>query len=384
MIHILFLVMCLFSSVTHAEVENNRCQNRHCVAIVDAGSTGSRLHIYAYDLDSQERPIAIEQLWSKKVKPGLASIEPNQAAIDAYMNNLFDQAPEQNIPLYLYATAGMRLLSESKQHVYYNLLNHWVETQTQWTLMDVKTISGSQEGVFGWLAVNYKLGALQSANQPLAAVMDMGGASVQVSIPVEHSDLIDAHNRVEVNAYDKHVTLFVHSFLGLGQTELSHQYLNDKYCFPVGYPLPDDASGEGQASICQQDISRLINLVHHVDNIVKPVVANNPATPWYAISGVSMLVQSQPFYFKNDQFTSQDILNQADQGLCQQSWQTLNARFFGNDSTYMSCLSASYYYALMVNGYGLQPTQAIHYMASQDEPDWTLGVVIEQSSKLLK
>ena len=242
MMRVMFILLCLFSSFSNAAVQNTVCQQRHCLAVVDAGSTGSRLHIYAYDLDDKKRPVQIDQIWLNKVKPGFASIEPQN--IDAYLTNLFLEAPKQNIPVYFYATAGMRLVSQPKQQLYYQTLQQWFATQAPWMLQDAKTISGKQEGLFGWLAVNYKLGTLQSSDKPLVGTMDMGGASVQIALPVEQTDTMDPNDIVRLDTYDdRHITLFVHSFLGLGQTEVSHQYLNSSNCFSYDYPLPNEQSG---------------------------------------------------------------------------------------------------------------------------------------------
>ena len=217
------VIFFFFSFISTVNASITPCHEHHCLAIVDAGSTGSRLHIYAYDLDEHSTPIKIEQVWSNKIKPGFATIEPSSTVINAYLNNLFAEAPEQNLPVYFYATAGMRLVSAPKQQVYYEALNQWFVTHAKFNLITARTITGREEGVLGWLAVNYKLGSLQSNNKPLVGVMDMGGASVQVTFPAGHADVIDSSDLVPVDIYNRHLTLFVHSFLGLGQTEMSHQ-----------------------------------------------------------------------------------------------------------------------------------------------------------------
>lgn len=378
MLRISLILICLFSSLAYAESNSTICQRRHCLAVVDAGSTGSRLHVYAYDLDSKNTPIQIDQIHSNKIKPGFASIEPNQENIDAYLAQLFATAPEQNIPVYFYATAGMRLISQPNQQIHYQALQQWFGTQSQWRLMDAKTISGKQEGIYGWLAVNYKLGNLQSADKPLVSVMDMGGASVQIAIPVEHNDAIDPRDLVQLDAYSRHITIFVHSFLGLGQTEVSHQYFNTPDCFPKDYPLPNESTGQGNAQLCQQDISKLINSVHDVNDIVNPVITANQTTTWYTISGLATLAKNKAFNFKSNQFTNQDLLQQADKELCRQSWQTPSTKYADTDYTFINCLTASYYYGLIVNGYGLKPNQIINYMPDNEEPDWTIGAVLTQ------
>lgn len=353
------------------------CKTHHCVAIVDAGSTGSRLHIYAYDLDEQNHPIQINHLWSNKVKPGFAMIEPSQAVIDTYLTNLFDGAPEQNLPVYFYATAGMRLVSVPKQQLYYDTLNHWFSTNKQFKLVAAKTITGREEGVLGWLAVNYKIGALQSVNMPLVGVMDMGGASVQMTFPVPSLEQSDSKDAVTVDIYNRHIILFAHSFLGLGQTQMSHQYLNDTACFSHNYPLPNGETGTGDALRCQDDVSKLVNEVHQVNEIVHPALVKSQVSNWYVISGLSTLVKNKPYNFANEQFTSQALLTIADSDLCQLSWQTLLEQYPTNEYTYINCLTASYYYGLLVAGYGLSANQPIHYLSDSDDVDWTLGVLLK-------
>lgn len=380
MIRITLVLLCFFSAFVNAGSPAITCAQSHCLAIVDAGSTGSRIHIYSYDLDFKSTPVNINKVWSNKVKPGIANIEPQN--IDAYLTDLFTEAPAENIPVYFYATGGMRLVSYPKQQLFYNSLQNWFTTQSPWTLMDAKTISGKQEAIFGWLALNYKLGTLQSPDKPLASMMDMGGASVQIAIPVEKMDAIDPQDIVQLDTYDRHITLFAHSFLGLGQTEISHHYLDEASCFPNEYPLPNDTTGQGDASVCQYDITKLINSVHDVNHLINPVIIANPDATWYTISGLGTLVKNKPFKFDNHQFSSQSMLKQADQKLCRQSWLTLSTKYADNDYTYINCLTSAYYYALMVNGYGLKPDQVVNYMPDEDEPSWALGVVLAQSQNL--
>ena len=108
------------------------CRQQYCLAIVDAGSTGSRFHIYTYDLDEHNSPIHIAEQWSKKIKPGFASLENTQAAVDSYLNNLVIDAPQASLPVYFYATAGMRLLPQPKQTEMFTYLNNWFNHQSQW------------------------------------------------------------------------------------------------------------------------------------------------------------------------------------------------------------------------------------------------------------
>jgi hypothetical protein len=353
----------------------SQCQGKQCVGIVDAGSTGSRLHIYSYDLDATNTPINIQEIWSNRVKPGFATLDANQVKIEEYLTTLFTNATEQNIPVYFYATAGMRLHSQPKQQQYYNMLQKWFTNKPQWKLQEAKTITGKEEGIFGWLAVNYRVGTLTQDGIEPVGVLDMGGASVQISFPVDKTSNIFNGDIVELDIYGRHRTLFVHSFLGLGQTLLTQQFLDEKSCFADEYQLPSGVTGDGDALICEKDIAKLINVVHDVAQIVKPAVATNSNDNWYALGGLNYLVDSKPFHF-DGQLTSQDMLDQADTEICHKSWSELSSQYQDNEMMYEYCLLPAYFYALIVDGYGLQPTTPIQFLSNPQSTDWTLGAVL--------
>ena len=372
MLRILLFLFITFS----ASAENASCTQHHCIAIVDAGSGGSRVHIYAYDVDESNNPVNINELWLNKVKPGFATVDMNQGAIDNYLNSLFVGAPQYNLPVYFYATAGMRLLSQPKQQQYFQFLQQWFAGQSQWTLKDAQTITGSEEGLYGWLAVNYRLGSLTSNNKPLVGVTDMGGASVQIVFPVQNTAAIDKDDLIELDLYGRHLTLFGHSFLGLGQTILSQQFLDTANCFANNYQMPNGTPAQGDATFCQRDVSVLINQVHSANDIVRPALTANPVKFWYTIGGLTTLIDSKPFHFENHQLTSEALLAQGDSEVCHKQWQDLQLQYPGNDYLYGYCLVSSYYYALLVNGYGIPPHEPINYLENSQNIDWTLGVVL--------
>ena len=372
----LILLFICWCGIVNASSKATTCQQRHCLIVVDAGSTGSRLHLFAYDVDAHQHRININELESKKITPGFASIEPNQANIDDYLTRLFEGVSTQTIPVYFYATAGMRLIPTENQALYFQGLKNWFAANPYWSIKEARTITGREEGIFGWLAVNYQKGALDAFDRPLVGVMDVGGASVQITFPIPEDELANNSNVVNIVVNGRHITLFVHSFLGLGQTALSQQFLNAGSCFPTGYLLPNKVPAKGDAFDCQSDIARLINEVHGVSKIVEPVVKRNPLASWYAIGSVGYVVGDEPFSFKEKQFTNQRLLEQANNEVCQRPWGDLSAQYPDNGKLFSYCLFSSYYYALMVSGYGLEPEQIIHYMSAADATDWSLGVVL--------
>ncbi|RMX19251.1 multidrug DMT transporter permease [Legionella jordanis] len=371
-----FLVILTSCFSINLYAEGKHCEQQRCVAVVDAGSTGSRLHIYSYDLDSTQTPVNVTEVWNKKIKPGLATIEPNAATIDAYLTALFSGVPESKLPVYFYATAGMRLLPQPKQQQFYTLMQQWFANQSNWTLQQAKTITGSEEGLFGWLAVNYQLGALNSKDKELAGVMDMGGASVQIIFPVQNADNVNPQDLKQFSLYGRQFNLFIHSFLGLGQTEVTHQFLDESTCFSDNYELPTGFTAAGDAYNCESSIAPLMN-VHKVKRTVAPAMEGSQINNWFVLGGMAELAKSKPFEF-NGQFSNQDLLEQANSQVCHQSWDSLKNQYPENEYLYGYCLFSAYYYALMVEGYGLEPQQTVSLLPNNQGSDWTIGVVLNQ------
>jgi len=369
----------LFSVGTSSIAAGKSCEQQVCVAVIDVGSTGSRIHIYSYDLDSTKTPVNITERWVKKISPGFATLTANQQTINNYLTSLFIDAPNYELPTYFYATAGMRLLSKPQQQLLYTYTQQWFANQTQWQLVNAKTITGTDEGIYGWLAVNYQLNNLTTNSRPIG-VLDMGGASVQITFPITNESATNTNDLQQIDLYGQHYKLFVHSFLGLGQTEMSHQFLDSEACFDNNYEMPTGHSAQGDAYKCENEVSSLMNSVHQVNSIVQPVIKSNSINDWYTLGGLPALAQSKPFDFSEQQLTTQNLLEKANSDVCQQDWTTLNTQYSGNSYAYGYCLFPSYYYALIVDGYGLQPQQSLHYLSADKSGDWTLGVVLHQQA----
>jgi hypothetical protein len=117
--------------------------------------------------------------------------------------------------------------------------------------------------------------------------------------------------------------------------------------------------------------------VHHVNQTIKPIIESNPIDTWYGIGGIGQIVQTEPLDFQNNAFTLKQLATKANPEFCQQDWTVLNTNYPDNEYTYTSCLNSSYIYALLIDGYGINQDQTIHYFPKeQNNDDWTLGVVL--------
>lgn len=250
--------------------------NFKVIAIVDSGSSGSRLFCYSVNENSaNDIFIAAESVSLMvgpfEIKPGLNSVP--QKEIKEYLMGLLDKAlhalPGKNAKIhefYWFSTAGMRLLPRSEAEQKLNSICHLLtlKENIDFTMdqcsQNVRIISGVEEGVFGWLSVANisQLREFDWVEQQSLGFIDLGGASLQVVFPKaptatkdenyssKYSQLISFHDLFHKNAFNsssfdeavsvyqvqlksiKSFTLFAKSYLGFGVNEI-HRIYNSKF-----------------------------------------------------------------------------------------------------------------------------------------------------------
>lgn len=375
---IFILITLLSSNVYTAPSQSiNACKETHCVAVVNAGSTGSRLIIYSYQLDKDNTPFNIQKVFSNKIEPGLAMLAPTSDKLNTYLSSLFSLNPTFEIPVYVYGTAGMRLISAPQQQTYYQIIREWFQAHPLWKLEKARTISGVEEGMFGWIAANYSLGNFSEENNQYAGVIDFGGASVQIAFPITDKNNIFKENQVLINIHKKTINLFVNSFLGLGNIETLHQFLNEPACFSSNYPLPNLEEGNGDSPQCQEKISHLINDVHHVNQKISSLLTRNHTYQWYAIGGLPAFTHDIADFKNKQSVNIKDLSNYTNDMDCHQSWGSLQSEFSADPYLYRRCYEGAYFASLLVDGYGFDGNQSIQFLPDGD--DWTLGVIFSSN-----
>ncbi|MEI6804985.1 MAG: hypothetical protein WCK49_00575 [Myxococcaceae bacterium] len=150
--------------------------------MMDAGSSGTR--VFVYEIGNS----IVKYKSNLKIEPGLSAFEHNLPGIRLYLEKLLDFAKEQigkNIPveqvsLRLQATGGVRALSKiSQERIIAEVQKVFLESGFGSPVAEV--ISGVAEGVYEWISINYLLGSLKNTSKPSVGLLEMGGASLQVT-----------------------------------------------------------------------------------------------------------------------------------------------------------------------------------------------------------
>jgi guanosine-diphosphatase len=138
--------------------------------MIDAGSTGSRIHVYKFH-NCFAAPTLEHEIF-EQVKPGLSSYagNPQKAAesLDALLDIAVAEIPkdlQSCTPLAVKATAGLRLLGEQQSRDILDAVEKRIHTKYPFPLPEkdgVIIMEGRDEGVYAWITTNYLLGSVNS------------------------------------------------------------------------------------------------------------------------------------------------------------------------------------------------------------------------------
>ncbi|CAI2730733.1 unnamed protein product [Schistosoma spindalis] len=212
--------------------------------VIDAGSTSSKLHLYKWVDEPFRSNGKVDEVTNEKVSPGISDyINEPIKAYETLKPKLFKLATgltveqKKRTPVYLAATAGMRLkLIEdplgsldlfSVIRQYLKQSGYQVETPNE----RIRLLYGSEEGLYGWVSVNYILGNIKEGKQtnPTDTVgsLDLGGASTQIAfVPKQYSTIPKEHiNFYPLRLYGNDFSVYSHSFLCYGKSEFERRLM---------------------------------------------------------------------------------------------------------------------------------------------------------------
>ncbi|KIK54556.1 hypothetical protein GYMLUDRAFT_177097 [Collybiopsis luxurians FD-317 M1] len=200
--------------------------------MIDAGSTGSRIHVYKfhncgsspsyeYEVFKQRQPGLSSQIWD--------SAEEAAASLDVLLDEAVRVVPSSLrscTPVAVKATAGLRLLPGSKSKDILDAVALRINEKYPFKLQEpdgVVIMDGKDEGVFAWITANYLLDTIRAdtpVNTPTYAVLDLGGASTQIVFEPTFSNsdatFADGDHKYLLEFGGKSHVLYQHSYLGYG------------------------------------------------------------------------------------------------------------------------------------------------------------------------
>lgn len=197
--------------------------------VFDAGSSGTRVHVYSWRVGGGGPKDSFDLIADDllKIKPGLSAFKHDPSKAGASLRPLLAHAKTKvpaaevsSTPVFLMATAGLRLVGEGpKDAILASVCDELSASGFYFRREWVSLLGGQDEGLYGWVTVNYLMEALYPpAVRPPVGIIDLGGGSVQIvyETPARFSSSAEAQT---LSFGSRAHPLYVKSHLGYGLDE---------------------------------------------------------------------------------------------------------------------------------------------------------------------
>jgi len=212
--------------------------------MIDAGSTGSRIHVYRFN-NCGPTPELEDEVFKMTEKKeggsGLSSYKSDAEGAAKSLDVLMDVAVK-SVPdklkgctlVAVKATAGLRKLGPDMSDAILKAVRNRLETVYPFPVVSeekggVEVMDGKDEGVYAWITTNYLLGKIGGPDKtPTAAVFDLGGGSTQIVFEPTFKEAADGgmpeqmqegDHKYKLSFGGRDFTLYQHSYLGYGLME---------------------------------------------------------------------------------------------------------------------------------------------------------------------
>lgn len=413
--------------------------------VLDAGSSHTTLYVYMWPAEKENDTGVVTQIGQCLVQgPGISKFAHRTSELNSYLSEcmqkakaLIPLAQHQQTPVYLGATAGMRLLSLENEYLADDVLEEVTKIirSFPFDFQGARIISGKEEGAYGWITINYLLGKFtkklrwlytlgnESNSQETYGALDLGGASTQITFVPRNQTIESPENALYFRLYGKDYNVYTHSFLCYGKdqallkklikdSQVSNGTINDP-CFNKGYSRIMNISsltnspcikkdklilpfiqlqihGTGNYQQCQKSVLRLFDNSDcpysrcAFDKIFLPLPQPDKQfgafSAYYYVMDFLNLTSEESF--------SEEKITDRMEKFCSQPWNKLKTSFSNVKEKYLSeyCFSGTYVITLLQEGYHFKPDfwKNIHFMQEIRHSDvgWTLGYMLNLTNMI--
>lgn len=212
--------------------------------MVDAGSTGSRIHVYRFnncgptpELENEDFKMTAKKDGGSGLSSYGSDAEGAAKSLDVLLEVAMEKVPDKLkgcTPIAVKATAGLRKLGPEMSDAILKAVRHRLETEYPFPLVSdekggVEVMDGKDEGVYAWITTNYLLGKIGGPDKtPTAAVFDLGGGSTQIVFQPTFPEakdgglpeqMAEGDHKYALSFGGRDFTLYQHSYLGYGLME---------------------------------------------------------------------------------------------------------------------------------------------------------------------
>lgn len=373
----------------------------------DAGSTGSRVHVFNFTVTNGT--LSLNDELYEHLKPGLSaytneteaaeSIRPLLEKAVAYVPKEFQRCTT----LALKATAGLRLLGKEKSESILATVDALFKTYPFVVGKDAAVVmDGSDEGPYAWLTVNFLLGNL-ATGKTTVAVLDLGGGSTQVVFqPDTPATLSNTPDKYLYSAAIRGVNVkaYQHSYLGLGLKEAGkaivaaarERSIAPFLCFPPGYnetvngvTVSNDAANASFASCAEHIAAHVVqrSLTNKTTGEaicdVAPCAFNGVHQPDITQTFTGDVYAFSYFYDRMEPFLPDDgVINVGTFKSIGTSICESDEEKFASKNKGTMCMDFAFLYTLLHHGYGLADDRTLYIKKKINgvETAWPLGAAL--------
>ncbi|NXX16339.1 ENTP8 diphosphohydrolase, partial [Podargus strigoides] len=411
--------------------------------VFDAGSSHTSLFVYEWDSDKENNTGVVSQTLSCDVQgQGISSYASDPPKAGDSLRECLDKAlkvipaaEQRDVPAYLGATAGMRLLREQNSSATDQVLAEVTKTMREYPMAfkGAQILTGEEEGTYGWITINYLLESftkyspkahtwVRPAVANIFGALDLGGASTQISFMPEGS-LVNWNEASQFTLYGYSYNIYTHSYLCYGQNEMLKRLAKeliavrgdlgvDHPCYPKGYnetvslssfrtsPCTNRSDprlalgdrtvtleGRGNASGCLAAVKKLFNFSAcgqsqdcTFDGIYQPPV-----------SGQFIAFSAFYYNFKFLNLTEGQSLATVRETIklfCTRSWEDLSSSYPEENPERLPkyCANANYILTLLLDAYKFNETNwnniFFQMKAGSADVGWTLGYMLNLTNMI--
>eukprot|EP01028_Stygiella_incarcerata_P000667 TRINITY_DN11019_c1_g1_i1.p1 TRINITY_DN11019_c1_g1~~TRINITY_DN11019_c1_g1_i1.p1 ORF type:complete len:538 (+),score=126.06 TRINITY_DN11019_c1_g1_i1:78-1616(+) len=422
---LLLSILCitLFAVLITQDYKNTHVEPQYGV-VIDAGSSGSRAHLYSWDSSSKTFPEVLEDTQVQelaaclRVRPGISSFVSHLDDIDSYIGDLCaclndvipSEAKDHAVPVSFLATAGMRQLSEADQaRVYESVTNAFGKHLSNYfTLTRAETIRGIDEGEYGWVSVNYLQHGYTSGDPHRTfGALDMGGVSLQITFSPENVSEIPSDYRIEEKIGDAMYDVYGKSYMHFGRDAMDANVMeklargkpNNTLVYHPCYLkennfqfLSTDSgnmytmSGEGNSTACMELLRSMLNLTATCvyphcgfDGSYQPLLPQS-----MQFSGFSLYGSVAEFFNITGKCSPNKMLSVTND-FCNKLWPDVEKEHpdFGPWLN-QYCFDGVYIHAVLCDGFGFEgDDDRIAFSTNIDDTSlsWALGAMLLHARK---
>jgi len=379
--------------------------------VIDAGSSHSKVFVYEWQKRMSKTsvspwtPPTTQKGWSAKFEPGISSYADKPSGVRAGLQKLVDFAKKivaeelwANTPIYLGATAGMRLLPlENRTAIMQEVRRFFASSSCPFSFgvdHQARILSGDEEGVYGWIAVNFLKNSLTDAET--SGVLDLGGASTQITFRPKQGQAI-LSNSYPMHVHGLHLPVYSHSFLNYG-INTAKQHLHDiiitsavggvaeSGCYNTGYNFTYKGvmiRGASNGTACETQMKQLFQKAQYcyTDTCSFNQVYQPPLYGRFV--GISTFYSYIVTDLSLPENASISLIRSEAMGVCSLSYSQLLDKYPQSHALcYEFCIGTTYIETILGYAYGfnLAPEATITYQSDINgcEATWGLGMIINE------